>query len=164
MPTDPQVTGLGSALPPSDVTILAVGEADKDPAAHAGPRDPRRGRGPVGWQEMPAEVLPRLDDATVVDPSKYAVARQAESGEYVGLLRVARGAAAAPDRADRGPGRPAAAAASPGRCWPKCWVRCTGRGRTASAEVNESNLAATALFERVGARRDSSNLEVVLHG
>jgi ribosomal protein S18 acetylase RimI-like enzyme len=33
---------------------------------------------------------------------------------------------------------------------------------TASAEVNESNEAALALFEGVGARRASSNLELVL--
>jgi hypothetical protein len=32
---------------------------------------------------------------------------------------------------------------------------------TASAEVNESNGAAMALFEGVGARRASSNLELV---
>ena len=33
---------------------------------------------------------------------------------------------------------------------------------TASAEVNESNGAAMALFEGIGARRASSNLELVL--
>jgi hypothetical protein len=33
---------------------------------------------------------------------------------------------------------------------------------TASAEVDESNGAAMALFEGVGARRASSNLELVL--
>jgi len=33
---------------------------------------------------------------------------------------------------------------------------------TALAEVTESNVAATALFEGVGARRTGSNLELVL--
>jgi ribosomal protein S18 acetylase RimI-like enzyme len=33
---------------------------------------------------------------------------------------------------------------------------------TASAEVTESNVAATALFEGIGARRTGSNLELVL--
>jgi hypothetical protein len=32
----------------------------------------------------------------------------------------------------------------------------------ASAEITESNRAAIALFERVGARRTGSNLELVL--
>ena len=36
------------------------------------------------------------------------------------------------------------------------------RVETASAEVNESNGAAMALFEGVGARRARSNLELVL--
>ena len=33
---------------------------------------------------------------------------------------------------------------------------------TACAEVTESNVAATALFEGIGARRTGSNLELVL--
>jgi ribosomal protein S18 acetylase RimI-like enzyme len=33
---------------------------------------------------------------------------------------------------------------------------------TVSAQVTESNVAATALFERIGARRTGSNLELVL--
>ena len=35
---------------------------------------------------------------------------------------------------------------------------------TASAEVNEANEAATALFEGIGARRANSTLELVRHG
>ncbi|MFE6154402.1 GNAT family N-acetyltransferase [Streptomyces sp. NPDC057889] len=163
LPTDPQVTGLGSAHPPSGVTILPLGEADKDPLRTLDRtiRDEVGAR--AGWQEMPAEVLPRLDDATVVDPTKYAVAREVESGEYVGLLRVAPVPrqprigliAVRADRQRRGIARALLAEV----------LGSLDRSgvRTASAEVGELNLAASALFDATGAERAGSNLEVVLH-
>jgi hypothetical protein len=39
--------------------------------------------------------------------------------------------------------------------------RCPFGIATASADVNESNAAATSLFEGIGARRASSNLELI---
>ena len=45
VPTDPRVTGLGSVLPPSDVTIVGRRRGGGGPSAHVGPRDPRRSRG-----------------------------------------------------------------------------------------------------------------------
>ncbi|MGW6141550.1 GNAT family N-acetyltransferase [Streptomyces sp. NPDC055144] len=161
LPTDPQVTGLGSARPPSGVTILPFGEAEKDPlrALDRAIRDEVEAT--VGWQEMPAEVLPRLDDATVVDPTKYAVA--VESDRYVGLLRVAPVPrqprigliAVRADRQRRGIARALLAEVlGP--------LHRSGI-RTASAEVGERNQAASTLFDALGAERAGSNLEVVLH-
>jgi ribosomal protein S18 acetylase RimI-like enzyme len=160
VPTDPQVTGLGSALPPSGVTIVAVGEAEEAPLRTLDRVIRDEVEAAVGWQEMPAEVLPRPDGITVVDPSKYAVA--AQSGTYVGLLRVAPVTrqprigliAVRSDRHRRGIGRALLAHV----------LGSLHRGgiETASAEVNESNRAAMALFDGVGARRAASNLELVL--
>jgi len=156
VPTDPRATGLDSALPPSDVTIKGFGRAQEGPLrvldrtvrdeVEAGP----------GWRDMPAEVLapPGLD------PTKYAVA--AQTGRYVGLLRVATvirlpriGLIAV--RADcrrRGIARALLAHTLGG-------LHRIGK-EYASAEVTESNVAATALFEGIGARRTGSNLELVL--
>jgi GNAT superfamily N-acetyltransferase len=160
VPTDPRVTGLGSVLPPSGVTVLAVGEAEEGPLRTLDGLIREEVEATVGWQEMPAEVLPRPDGTSLLDPSKYAVA--VHSDQYVGLVRVVPvtrqprlGLIAV--RADvRREGVARALLA-------QVLGSLHGRGiETAWAEVNESNGAATALFEGVGARRASSNLELVL--
>jgi GNAT superfamily N-acetyltransferase len=160
VPTDPRITGLGSVLPPPGVTIAAVGEAEEAPLRALDRVIRDEVEATVGWQEMPAEVLPRPDGVTVVDPSKYAVA--VESDEYAGLVRVAPVArlprigliAVRADRHRRGIARALLA---------HVLGSLLGSGiGTASAEVNESNEAATALFEGVGARRAGGNLELVL--
>ncbi|MEV0237810.1 GNAT family N-acetyltransferase [Nonomuraea sp. NPDC050786] len=160
VPTDPKVTGLGSVSPPSGVRLLGVGEAEEGPL-HTLDRVIRdEVEATVGWQEMPAEVLPRLDGATLRDPSKYAAA--AQSDEYVGLLRLAAVTrqprigliAVRRDRQRRGIARALLAHV----------LGALHRDgiETASAEVNESNGPAMALFEGIGARRAGSNLELVL--
>jgi ribosomal protein S18 acetylase RimI-like enzyme len=156
VPTDPRATGLDAALPPSEVTIEAFGRAQEAPLrvldrtirdeVEAGP----------GWPDMPAEVLAH----PVLDPAKYAVAVQ--PGQYVGLLRVATVTrlprigliAVRADRQRRGIARALLAHALGA-------LHRIGK-ETASAEVTESNVAATALFEGIGARRTGSNLELVL--
>jgi ribosomal protein S18 acetylase RimI-like enzyme len=154
VPTDPRATGLDPALPPG-VTITAFGSAQEAPlrALDRTIRDEVE-RGP-GWQDMPAEVLVR----PVLDPSKYAVA--ARSGQYVGLLRVAAVTrlprigmvAVLADHRRRGIAR-ALLAHTLGA------LHRIGK-EAAAAEVTESNVAATALFEGIGARRTGSNLELV---
>jgi ribosomal protein S18 acetylase RimI-like enzyme len=156
LPTDPKATGLDSALPPPGVTIKAFGSAEEAllRALDRTIRDEVEA-GP-GWHDMPAEVLA----GTVLDPSKYAVA--AQSGRYVGLLRVAMVTrlprigliAVRADRQRRGIAR-ALLAHTLGA------LHHIGK-EIASAEVTESNVAATALFEGIGARRACSNLELAL--
>jgi ribosomal protein S18 acetylase RimI-like enzyme len=156
VPTDPRATGLDSAPPPTDVTIETFGRAQKAPlrALDRAIRDEVEA-GP-GWQDMPAEVLA----IPALDPSKYAVA--AQSGQYVGLLRVAMVTrlprigliAVREGHRRRGIARALLAHVLGG-------LHHIGK-ETASAEVTESNMAATALFEGIGARRTGSNLELVL--
>ena len=155
VPTDPHATGLDAVLP-AGVTIKAFGSAD-EALLRALDRAIRREieAGP-GWQDMPAEVVA----SPALDPSKYAVA--AQSGQYVGLLRVATVTrlprigliATRADHQRRGIAR-ALLAHTLGA------LHHVGK-ETASAEVTESNVAATALFEGIGARRTGSNLELVL--
>jgi ribosomal protein S18 acetylase RimI-like enzyme len=108
----------------------------------------------LGWRNMPAEVLARLE------PAKYAVA--AQSDRYVGLARVAPLPrqprigliAVRADMRRRGIARALLA---------EVLGSIHRRGiPSASADVNQSNQAALALFEGVGARRASSNLELVV--
>lgn len=155
VPTDPHVTGLDSAPPPG-VTTRAFGSAQEAPlrALHRVIRDEVEA-GP-GWQDMPAEVVA----TPVLDPSQYAVA--AQNGQYVGLLRVATVTrrprigliAVRADHQRRGIARALLAHTLSA-------LHHIGK-ETASAEVTESNAAATALFEGIGAKRAGSNLELVL--
>jgi ribosomal protein S18 acetylase RimI-like enzyme len=159
VPTDPRLTGLASEPPPG-VTILAVGEAEEGPlrALDRVIRDEIEAT--VGWQEMPAEVLSGPDGPPLADPAKYAVA--VCSGQYVGLVRVAPLPrqprigliAVRSDQRRRG---------IAGALLAEVLGSAHRRGiATASADVNQSNAAAIALFEGVGARRTGSNLELVL--
>jgi GNAT superfamily N-acetyltransferase len=155
VPTDPRLTGLDSTLPPG-VTIMAFGRAEEAPlrALDRTIRDEIE-MGP-GWQDMPAEI----PAGALFDPSKYAVA--AHSGQYVGLLRLTMVTrlprigliAVRAGHQRRGIAR-ALLAHTLGA------LHHTGK-ETASAEVTESNVAATALFEGIGARRTVSNLELVV--
>lgn len=160
VPTDPAVTGLGAAEPPADVTVLPVGEAQEAPL-HAVDRLIRdQVAATAGWQTMPAEVLPRPEGVTIVDPSKYAVATT-QSGQYVAMLRLATMTrqprigliAVVADRRRQGIARALLAQA--------LGALHQAGITTAAAQVDETNKAAVALFEGVGARRAGSNLELV---
>jgi ribosomal protein S18 acetylase RimI-like enzyme len=160
VPTDPRVTGLDTARPPAGVTIVAAGAAELDRlrALDHAVRDEVEAT--VGWREMPAEVLSRPDGITVPDLSKYVVAAQAD--EYVGLVRVAplprrpRIGLIAVRAGQRRRGVARALLANVLGSLHQQGVE------TASADVHESNVAAAALFDGVGARRAGSNLELVL--
>ena len=160
MPTDPRVTGLDGVLPPSGVTIVPAGQADEHllRAADRAIRDEVDAA--VGWwQSMPAEVIPRTEGDTIVDPAKYAVA--AAPDRYLGLIRVA----------------PVTRRPRIGLIAVRAGERRRGIARAllahalgslhrsgfdaAWAEIHESNRAASALFEGIGAQSVSSNLELV---
>jgi GNAT superfamily N-acetyltransferase len=158
VPTDPQLTGLGTVLPPSGVTIVPAGQADESllRAVDRAIRDEVEAT--VGWQSMPAEVIPRPEGDTIVDPSKYAVA--ATPDRYLGLIRVVTAirpriglVAVRADERRRGIAR-ALLAHALGTLhhagFAEAWT-----------EVQESNRAGSALFEGIGARPMSSNLELV---
>ncbi|WP_406635231.1 GNAT family N-acetyltransferase [Amycolatopsis sp. WGS_07] len=160
VPTDPQVTGL-AVLPPG-VTIVPAGAVEDGPLRELDRVIRAEVEATVGWSEMPAEVLPRPAGDTVVDPSKYAVA--VDDGEYAGLIRVVQVQrlprigliAVRANRQHRGIAR-------------VLMIHTLGVLHragitTASAEVNEANEAATALFESVGARRANSTVELVRYG
>lgn len=150
VPTDPRAT-----LPPPGVTIRPAEERpllELDRVIRAEVEET------VGWQEMPAEVMVRPDG----DTSTYTVA--VENGEYVGLVRVTQLTrlprigliAVRADRQRRGIARALLTHVLGA-------LHQAGTD-TATAEVNEANVAATALFESIGARRTSSTLELVRHG
>ncbi len=158
--TDPQITRLDSVLPPQGVRIIPTGAAQHVPLAELYHAIRAEVQATIGWESMPAEVLARPDGSALLAPSKYAVA--AESDRYVGLVRVV------PRRRQARTGLVAVRAGSCRRGIARALLahvlgalhRCGIE--TAWAEVDESNGAAVALFEGAGARRASSNLELVL--
>ncbi|GHB50146.1 ribosomal-protein-alanine N-acetyltransferase [Streptomyces cirratus] len=158
VPTDPQVTGLEMVVPPSGVTIVSAGQADENLLRAVDRAIREEVEATVGWQSMAAEVIPRPEGDTIVDPTKYAVA--AAPDRYLGLVRVVRVkrpriglVAVRADEQRRGIARALLADALGTLHRSAC--------ATAWAEVDESNRAATALFDGIGARPMSSNLELV---
>ncbi|GAA4987942.1 hypothetical protein GCM10025734_13300 [Kitasatospora paranensis] len=140
---------------------MPAGEAEEGPLRELDGALRAEVEATVGWQAMPAEILPRPHGTTVLYPSKYAVA--VEDGRYVGLVRVA------PLTRQPRIGLIAVRAGHHRRGIARALLaevlgalHRSGTA-TASAEVNESNQAATALFEGIGARRTGSNLELVRH-
>lgn len=160
VPTDPRITGLGSTPAPPGVTTLAAGEALEAPLRMLDRVIRDEVEATVGWRNMPAEVLANPDGTALLEPARYAVA--AQSGQYVGLVRVAPLPrrprigliAVRADRRRRGIARALLA---------EVLGSAHRRGiASVSADVHQSNGAALALFEGVGARRAGSNLELVL--
>ncbi|NUS78790.1 MAG: GNAT family N-acetyltransferase [Streptomyces sp.] len=157
VPTDPRVTGLDAVLPPPGVTIVPAGQADEDLLRAVDRAIRAEVEASVGWQSMPAEVIPFPEGDTVVDPSKYAVAATPE--RYLGLIRVVvpirpRIGLLAVRAGERRRGIARALLAH------ALETQHLAGHATAFTEVQESNRAASALFEGVGARRLSSNLEL----
>jgi GNAT superfamily N-acetyltransferase len=159
VPTDPRLTGLDPVLPPEGVRLVPFGAARQDPLREVYHAIRAEVDATVGWESMPAEVLVRPDGSPPLDPVRFAVA--ATSDRYVGLVRVA------PLRQPRigliavrsGHRRRSIARALLAHVLGS--LHHSGI-HTASADVNESNDAAMALFEGIGAQRASSNLELVL--
>jgi ribosomal protein S18 acetylase RimI-like enzyme len=151
VPTDPP-----AAPTPSGVVIAAAAEGplrllDKEIRAEI--------EAAVSWRTMPAEVLPWQGGMRPMDPSKYTVAIR--DGRYAGLVRVAtrtrrpRIGLVAVLAGDQRHGI--------GRALLTQVLQNLHRSgfETATAEVDESNKPALALFETLGARRTGTTLELV---
>jgi len=158
VPTDPRVTGLGAVLPPPGVRIVPAGEAYEVLLRALDRAIREEVEAGAGWHSMPAEVCPRPEGVTMVDASRYAVAAAAD--RYLGLLRLVT--------ATRQPriGLVAVRASEHRRGIARALLSHVlgtlhRSGITAaSAEVDESNQAALALFDGIGGQRMSSNLEL----
>jgi GNAT superfamily N-acetyltransferase len=160
VPTDPRVTGLGSAQPPPDVMIVPAGDADEGLLHQLAGQIHDEVEAATGWREMPAAISPRPAGSVVTDPSKYAVASW--SGHYVGLLRMSSltrlpriGLIAVLSGQQRRGIAQALLAQVLGS------LHDSGIPAV-SAEVGESNKAGTGLFDGIGGRRVASNLELEL--
>jgi GNAT superfamily N-acetyltransferase len=151
-------TGPGLSRVPAGVRIIPAGEADEKSLRALDRAIRAEVEAGAGWQSMPAEVRPRAKGDTIVDPSRYAVA--AASDRYLGLVRVVT--------ATRQPriGLVAVRSGEQRRGIARALLshvletlHVSGVA-AASAEVDESNEAALALFEGIGGRRTSSILEL----
>ncbi|MEV0797659.1 GNAT family N-acetyltransferase [Kribbella sp. NPDC050281] len=152
-------TSLPTTAAPAGVVI-----ATADAVAEAPLRDLDRAiraevESAVGWQTMPAEVLPWQGGTRPLDPSKYTVAGRHD--RYVGLVRVAT--------MTRRPriGLVAVLAAEQRHGIARALLSQVLGGlhrsgfEAATAEVDETNTAALALFEGLGARRTGGSLELI---
>ncbi len=156
--TDPLVTGLDTAPAPSGVTILPLGAPDARRLREVYEAIRAEVDAVAGWDTMPVEMPPRAAGAPM-DPSKYAVAAGADG--YDGLVRVVTrrrhariGLVAVRARLRRrGIARAMLAEV----------LGALHRGgiEAATADVDASNTAATALLDGIGARRVGGVVELV---
>jgi GNAT superfamily N-acetyltransferase len=154
VPTAVRVTPM-----PSGVAIVPLGEVVEEPLRELDQAIRAEVEAGVGWQTMPAEVLPWQGGTRPMDPSKYAVAVLHD--QYVGLIRLAT--------ATRWPrvGLVAVLAGEQRQGIARALLsRVLGELHRSgvemvTAEVNESNPGALALFEGFAAQRTGSNLELV---
>ncbi|GGQ90364.1 GNAT family N-acetyltransferase [Kitasatospora griseola] len=144
---------------PEGVTILPAGTADEGLLRELDRTVRAQVEVAVGWHTMPAELRPHPAGDTLIDPSLYAVA--VVDGQYGGLIRVV-------SRGNR---------ARIGLLAVRAECRRRGAGQallghtlavldeagigTAWTEIDQANTAATALFERFGARRTGHLAELV---
>lgn len=159
VPTDPRITGPTWAPLPPGVVSATAGEVAEGPLRELDHAVRTEVRATVGWQTMPAEVLPWQGGTTPIDPSKHTIA--ARDDQYVGLVRLAtttrqpRIGLIAVLAGERRHGIARALLSQVLADLHRAGIA------TASAEVNETNEAAMALFESFGARSTGSNLELV---
>jgi ribosomal protein S18 acetylase RimI-like enzyme len=151
VPTDQAI-----ALAPSGVVIA---DAEEGPLRLLDKAIRDEVEASVGWQTMPAEVLPWQGGTRPMDPSNYTVALRA--GRYVGFVRVAT--------RTRRPriGLVAVVAAEQSKgisraLLTQVLVALHRSGFDAvTAEIDESNQPALALFESLGAQRTGTTLELI---
>jgi ribosomal protein S18 acetylase RimI-like enzyme len=152
-------TGLTTAAAPAGVVIATADEVAEAPLRELDRAIRAEVESTVGWQTMPAEVLPWQGGTRPIDPSKYTVA--VRDGRYVGLVRVAT--------MTRRPriGLVAVLAAEQRQGIARALLNQVLGGLhrcgfdAATAEIDETNTAAMALFEGLGARRTGSSLELI---
>jgi len=152
-------TGLTQATVPSGVRIATADDVAEAPLRELDQTIRDEVESTVGWQTMPAEVLPWQGGTRPIDPSKYTVA--VRDDRYVGLVRVAT--------MTRRPriGLVAVLAAEQRRGIARALLSHVLGGlhrsgfKAATAEIDETNTSATALFEGLGARRTGSSLELI---
>jgi ribosomal protein S18 acetylase RimI-like enzyme len=151
VPTDPPTTPT-----PSDV-VIAI--ADEVPLRVLDKAIRAEVEATVGWRTMPAEVLPWQGGTRPMDPSKYTVAIRHD--RYVGLVRVAT--------RTRRPRIGLVAVLATGQRHGIARALLSHVLQTlhhngfeaATAEIDETNKPALALFENLGARRTGTTLELV---
>lgn len=155
--TDPRVTGLGGAAAPAGVTILPVGAPDEGPLREVYEAVRAEVDAGPGWHTMPVEMPPRPEGAPL-GAATYAAA--AGPDRYEGLVRVvtrrrhARIGLVAVRAGQRRRGIARALLAEVLGALHRDGIAA------ASADVDASNTAATALVEGVGGRPVGGVLEL----
>ncbi|MFG1626103.1 GNAT family N-acetyltransferase [Kribbella sp. NPDC049227] len=152
-------TSLPTAAAPAGVVIATADDVAEAPLRELDRAIRAEVESGAGWQTMPAEVLPWQGGTRPIDPSKYTVA--VRDGRYVGLVRVAT--------MTRCPriGLVAVLAAEQRHGIARALLsRVLGElhrsgFEAATAEIDETNEAAMALFDGLGGRRTGGSLELV---
>ena len=159
--TDPAVTGLDGVTEPDDVVLIAAADAYEDDLRVLDDTLRQDVPGTDGWRWDPGDFQEETFDAAHFNPDTYLVAVDADSGRYIGLVRIWTG-----------PGRPRLGLIGVTRPHRRHGVarallarafralHAQGRGEV-TAEADDANTPSTALLLTLGARRLGGTVEFV---
>jgi RimJ/RimL family protein N-acetyltransferase len=91
IPTDPAVTGLIGVTEPDDVVVISAADAYEDELRLLDDTLRQDVPGTDGWRWDPGDFQEEAFAAAHFNPATYLVAVDADSGRYIGLVRVRNG-------------------------------------------------------------------------
>jgi RimJ/RimL family protein N-acetyltransferase len=91
IPTDPAVTGLNGVTEPDDVVVISAADAYEDELRLLDDALRQDVPGTDGWRWDPGDFQEEAFDSAHFNPATYLVATDADSGRYIGLVRVRNG-------------------------------------------------------------------------
>lgn len=161
IPTDPAVTGLDGVTEPDDVVVISAADAYEDELRLLDDMLRQDVPGTDGWRWDPGDFQEETFDSAQFDPATYLVATDADSGRYIGLVRIWNG-----------PGRPRLGLVGVTRPYrrrglsrallARAFRALHAQGRAeVTAEADDANEPSTALLLSLGARRLGGTVEFV---
>jgi ribosomal protein S18 acetylase RimI-like enzyme len=161
IPTDPLVTGLGTAELPDGIVSVKASDAYEDQLRLLDDALRQDVPGARGWSWDPGDFNDETYDSPTFDPAIYLIAVHVVSGEYVGLARIWND-----------PGRPrlGLVAVLPSyrrqglarALLGQAFGVLHGRGKkVVTAEADDTNTASTTLLRSLGASRFGGTAELL---
>jgi len=149
------------AVPPPGIELRSAADVDEDRLRLLDDELREDVPGTSGWRSTPGEFRDHTFADPDFDPRTYLIAVDGESGEYVGLVRIwmnPRGPRLGLVAVGRGHRRRGIASALIAGALEA--VRASGASEV-TTEYDLENVASRTLFERLGARRLGTRIELV---
>jgi RimJ/RimL family protein N-acetyltransferase len=154
-------TGPEGAAEPEGIVIISAADADEDELRRLDDTLRQDVPGTAGWRWDPGDFREETFDSAQFDPATYLVAVDADSGRYVGLVRVWR-MPGRPRLGLIGVTRPYRRRGLAGVLLARAFAVLYRRGQAeVTAEADDANTTSRSLLLGLGARREGGSVELV---